>query len=543
MICKVFRRFLIVLCLAVSCPWAFAQEPPSNSNDTSHESYRSAADDLLTIDKVTVLPFTDNLQGIYSRPLEAHFIQLVDQAHRWNFVAANTSGPILSPEELEESPEKALQVSQGMGVDAFFAAQITKGPNGITIHLSLFLSKDGKLLAQAVLKDYKQFSLNDLKEQMQRLLSEIVARLPYSGRILSRDGQRVTINLGTRDGIQMGQLLTVIQIIQLQRHPKFNFLVHSEKEIFGRIKVQKVDETLSFASIINERERGAIQKNAKIGPLDFVSYSDGDNALGAKNPADALAGRDDSNLAFGKDPKAWQPSKPPTFGQIGGRIGVSQVSENMQLNGGAGSLSAKDNFSPSISLEGEIWITPEWTFHAHLSQGLLQISNPRSGSSPSQLNQEMSDYEAAVGYVFRFGPHIWSAHLEPYLGYFTYQLYSDSSQPLAFTTMNYSGFKIGVRGESPIDSASQYGVGGQFAMAIRPGLHETPVSSGDSSSNNVTEFGIYGYKKLSEHIKLTLQLDFNMYSSNFSGAGDRVESASSASQRYTTLSVGMYYLF
>src|ERR1035437_9318926 len=133
--------------------------------------------------------------------------------HRWDYVPSNTSGPILSPEELESQPEKALQVSQGLGADAFFAGRITKGPNGITVHISLFLSKDGKLLSQVILKDYKQFNLADLKEQTQRLLAEIVARLPYSGRVMSRDGNRVTVNLGLRDGIQVGQLLSVIQII------------------------------------------------------------------------------------------------------------------------------------------------------------------------------------------------------------------------------------------------------------------------------------------------------------------------------------------
>jgi hypothetical protein len=542
MLCKIIRRFIEVCALgAVIGLWS----GPTLAQDKLAEraTYHSDIDELLTLENVSVMPFTDNLQGIYSRPLEAHLISLVDKMHRWNYIPSNSSGPILAPEELEASPEKALQASQGLGVDAFFACQVTKGPNGITVHLSLFLTKDGKLLAQAILKDYKQFNLPDLKEQMQRLLAEIVARLPYSGRILSREANRVTINLGSRDGIQVGQVLSVIQIIQAQRHPKFNFLIRTEKEIFGRLKVLKVDETLSFGTVLSEKERGAIQKNAKIGPIDFVNYGNGDGLSLAPSPEEALGQRDDGKIVFGKDAHPWQPQAPPTFGQIGARFGLSEVSENMELSH-AGSLSSETYTAPSIEIEGEIWVTPEWTFHAQIKQGITLISNPLPGSTPQKLNQLLTDYEAGFGYMFRFGPYIWSPYVEPFLSYFTTKFYTDSSSPQAYTTMDYSGFKLGLHGAMPIDASNKYGIGGIFAMTLKESLDETPVTSGASSTNNTVQFGIFGYQKLGERLKAQVNLDFEMYSTSFAGQGTRVgDSASSASQRYTTLSGGLYYMF
>lgn len=504
--------------------------------------YHSDIDNLLTIERVSVLPFTDNLQGIYARPLEAHFISLVDKQHRWSYVVANNSGAILSPEELEADPEKAVQASQGLGADAFFAGRITKGPNGITIHISLFLSKDGKLLSQAILKDYKQFNLNDLKEQTQRLLTEIVARLPYAGRVLSRDGNRVTVNLGARDGLQVGQLLSVIQIIQAQRHPKFNFLISAEKEIFGRVKVLKVDETLSFATVVTEKERGAIQKNSKIGPLDFVVYSATESLSGRAE--DSLGQREDSKMAFGKDPQAWKPQAPPTFGEVGARLGVGRIQENMELTGsGKGPIAGSDNFSPSILIEGEIWITPEFTFHARMQQGLAQVNNPDPSSKPGVLNQSISAYEASFGYMFRFGPHVWSPNVEPFLGYFSWRLYTDASAPPTFTTVEYSGLRLGVRGSTPVGAGGNWGAGGEFSFALKPGLRESPYSSGDTASPSVVEFGVLAYKKIGERLKAQMNLDFAMYSANFTGNGGGGSPASSASQRLTTLSAGVNYMF
>jgi hypothetical protein len=533
------RRFFH-LCLAISAV-SFCGRTLAQAEESPQAAYRSESDDLISLDKVSVLPFTDNLQGIYARPLEAHLVSLINGMHRWDFVPASTAGPILSPEELENSPEKARDASRGLGADGFFAGRVSKGPLGVTIHLSLFLSKDGKLISQAILKDYKRFDLNDLKEQMQRLLSEIVVRLPYAGRVLSREGNRVTINLGAKDGLQANQLLSVVQIIQLQRHPKFNFLVKSEKEILGRIKVLKVDETLSFGMVVTEKERNAIQRNAKIGSLDYVSYGSAQDLT--PGPEDALSQREDSAIAFGKDARPWQPQSSPSFGQIGGRLGLSRFHRSTDL-GGVGALEGSNAFAPLVQLDGELWITPQFTVAARLKQGVISISNPRAGSSPSELGQSLGYYEMSFGYRARLGPYVWSAHVEPYLGYFNYKLFVDGANPEAFTTMQYSGIKVGVRGSTPIGGErGLYGVGGEFAMAFRPGLKETPVTTGASSENNVTQFGIFGFKKLGERLKVIGSLDFEMYSSNFSGAGTRAESGSSSSHRFVIISGGVAYMF
>ncbi len=510
------------------------------AQETPTRAFRSDVDDLLTVERVSVMPFTDNLQGIYSRPLEAHFISTIDKMHRWDYVPASPSGPILSPEELEASPDKVKQLSQNMGADAFFVSRISKGPNGVTIHMSLFLTKDGKLLAQAVLKDYKQFNIEDLKEQTQRLLAEIVARLPYAGRILSREANRVTVNLGQKDGLQKNQMLSVIQIVQAHRHPKFHFLIKTEKEIFGKVKILKVDETLSFGVVVSEKERGAIQKNAKIGSIDFVTYSGGESLSLTPPPEDALSNREDGAIAFGKDPREWQPQRPASFGQVGARFGMSQFSGSTQVSG-VGALESSTFLAPSVLLEGELWITPEWTFRARFKQGIVPVENPRSGSTPGDLNQSLTYYEAVGGYRLRFGPYGWSPYAEPFFGYMTYKLFTDNASPEAYTTQQFSGFKFGVNGASPMGDRGEYGIGGEFAMVWKPTVKESPVTSGDSSEAQVVQFGVLGFKKMGERLKIQANLDFEMYSANFSGAGTRAESASSSSHRFTTLSGGLYY--
>jgi hypothetical protein len=525
------KSFAILFCLL------FAQGGHGQTNDQPSASsggatYRSESDDLISIEKVSYAPFIDNLNGIYARPLEAHLAKLLNDMHRWS-VAGTVNIGNASLEELEENPSRVKEIA-GTNSDGFFAAKIIKGPNGIAMKLDFFLAKDGKLLLQAEIKDFQQFDLNIVKEQLESLLAKVMHKIPYSGRVLSRDINRVTVDIGSRDGLQKNQVVSVIQVIKLNRHPKFNFLVSVEKEIIGKIKILKVDDTLSFGAVISERERGSIQKGNKLDALDFVSYTVNDSSL---VPAqDNLDQRADAKVAFGKDAKAWKPQDAPSLGQVGARIGLAKLSQNSDLSTGA--ISAHDDFTPVAFLEGELWLTQNWTVHANVEIGFPSVTNPSGGN----ISEALTAYEMSAGYRFRFGPNAWSPYAEPFLGYMTHRLYADTVTPAAFTTMEYSGLKLGLMGGTPITADDIWYVGGKIAFTLSPHLTETPYTSGGSSTNNVNQFGVWVSKKMSEHWKLQGDLDFEVFSSDFSGAGTGLTS-NSASEQFITLSVGGYYLF
>jgi hypothetical protein len=380
--------------------------------------------------------------------------------------------------------------------------------------------------------------LNVLKEQLEGLLTKEMRKIPYSGRVLSRDVNRVTVNIGSQDGLEKGQVVSVIQIIKLNRHPKFNFLVSVEKEIIGKIKILKVDDTLSFGAVVSERERGSVQKGNKLDSLEFISYAVNDVSLAPNE--NSLDQRSDAQVAFGKDAKAWKPQAAPSLGQVGARLGITRVTQNADLTGG--SITAHDDLAPAAFLDGELWLTPNWTIHASMEMGIVSVNNPQVGG---RITESLTQYEMLAGYRFRFGPSAWSPYAEPFIGYMDHRLYADQSTPPAFTTMEYNGIKIGIMGGTPITPDDLWSIGGKIAFVLAPRLYETPYTSGDSSTNNINQFGIWAAKKMSEHWKLQGNLDFEVFSSTFSGSGTAPASASanSASTQFITLSVGAYYLF
>jgi hypothetical protein len=507
-------------------------------------TYVSQVDESLTIRRVAVLPSSDNVDGIYARPIQTQLIDLVKASHRWDFSDASVTGAMPSVSDLEEQPALALKTFGKLNTDAVILAVASRGTNGMSVRLDLFLRKDGKLVAQESFKDNPRTEIPQLKEQIRVLYSRLSNKLPYQGLILSRQGNRVTINLGKSDGLRKDQTVSAVQIISVQRHPKFNFLISTEKEILGQIKILKVDETLSFGAIVNERERGAIARFAKITSLRPVEYGeptiDGDSNLTA---------RPDANVVFGEKPSEWIPSHPPAFGQVGFRLGFGSYSSN--LSGiSSDCCEAKTAVYPSVTIDGEIWINPNWIARALITQGVMSTSNPRSGASPSDLNHSYSRYELEVGYNFLLKDDFFGPKIQIDAGLASASMKVDDSNPRGLTSTAFSGLLVGVVGTFPLDDSKQWMIGGKFNLFLFPKLSESPVTSGGDPKANINDFSIFAQKKLSENLRAVGSLDFSLYSASYSGAGNRYDSsgtvpevATSLSQRHTVLSGGVVYMF
>lgn len=501
------------------------------ATQNSFAAFKSEVDDLLTVRTIAILPVFDNLQGIYARPVESFLIENFAKDHRFEYVRSNFAGPILTPDELEESPEKVASVSASLNADAFVATRITKGPRGIAIRMGLFLTKDSKLLVQEELSDFKRQDLESLKKESLELLSKLLRGLPYDGLVLSRQGTRVTLNLGKQDGVQKDQVLTVVQIIKTTRHPKFNFLVSTEKEILGRIKLLKVEDTLSFGRIITEKESDVVQVFSKLSGLGAVVYGDNDSLNNSDISEDSLKNRPEAPITFGDHPTEWLPTRRPTFGQIGASLGIGNYSEK------AGSYQADAPFYPFIKIDGELWLTPIWSMHAGIRQGILTTENPVGGGSPSDLSHRVSSYEFLMGYNLRLGAAIDAPKVEFLGGFSTYDMYVDESTPAGLTSKTYSGVKLGVSGDYPLNDNSPYSLGANLFFFFNANLKEEPTSSG-KSDNSITQFGLFLDRSLRINLKARFNLDFELYDSKFSGA-----TPSTASQKLTSLSGGIYYLF
>lgn len=512
-------------------------------------TYVSQIDQDLTIRRIALLPVADNVDGIYARPVEAQLTQALKNSHRWDFVEATIAASIPTLIELEESPTDVQKLLQPVDADAFIGTTISRGPGGLSIRLDLFLKKDGKVLAQEVLRDHPRYELNEIRDRVNELYRKLIGHIPYDGLLLSRQGNRVTLNLGKSDGMTKDQIVTVVQIVSVNRHPKFNFIVSAEKEILGRVKILKVDETLSFGAIISEKEKDAVRRFAKISGLEQINYPE-PSRLDESGPAGDVGDRPDAAVTFGKDPKEWLPARPPSFGQLGARLGMGLSYTESVATDQSGTLQASGPFFPNIALDGEMWLTPEWTIRAEILQGVTSANNPRSGATPGTLNQSLDRYGLEVTYNFLLRDDFFGPKFGFTGGFASWRMYVDGSTPDVFETTTYSGFYFGVAGSFPVMDSKLWYLGGRLNIFLLPAMSETPRFSGSSSKNTIDEFSIFVQRKIGENLRATGGLDFALYSSTLSGQGDRIgptsgtpESATSLSQRLVNLTGGIVYMY
>jgi hypothetical protein len=504
----------------------------------SSSPFVSAADQDLTVKTVTAVPFTDNINGIYANPVYKKFQALLAQDKQWSYLALPEGTPA-APLDLEENPEAVKALLTNAKADALFSFRMTKGPKGINGKLTFYSGKNGLPLLQEELRDYPKFETADVTRQVEDMYAKIKARLPYRGMILSRRGQEVTINLGFRNGLKNNEELTVVQVLKLNRHPKLKFMVGTEKEIMGKIKVFKTDEYLSFAHVIYEREPGTVQPNSKLLTQDFVQYNEPVMENGKLIPG--MENRQDRDLSYGANPREWLPQEAPQYGRLAimAGLGAYSISSNIQ---GTGSIEASSTMAPQIAVKGELWLSSEWNVLFGIRQSVFSVSNPQANSSPGKLNMSLSSYSVQGAYNFLMSDDFFGPKIQLSAGYATFTSHSDQSSPISFTNMDYGGLSLGLAGQFPLSTEIPMDLGAQFNMFLSPRMSES-VSSGASSKSSINQFGFFGIYHVRSRFKIRGEIDFEYYSSDFSGTGDRSPAASNTTQKMTTLMGGIEYLF
>lgn len=503
---------------------------------------KSSVDEQLSIRTVMVAPLNDNVSNIYAKPLTSQLVSIVEQDRQWDEKSfpGNQKSNL---ENFEDNPKLVQDLLTGSKVDALLAGRITKGPKGISFRLDLFLAHDGLMIAQESVQDYAGFEIADLRNQMNLAYKNLKARLPYSGLILSRKNQMVTMNVGTIQNVHEGMDISVVQIIKISRHPRFHFLVSAEKEIIGRIHVDKAEESLSFGSITMERTENVIQPGMKIIPIEFVKYQAAPKS-GDGKILQGLGDREDSEVAFGKDsPREWVPETPPSFGKVGLLFGLGSYSVSNDLKS-VGSVTGRNGLTPSLHVDGELWLTKNWFGSLQLREFVTQISNGYPGSSPGHVNLSATEAGLQFGYNFLIADDFYGPKFQLSAGYTKFSTRVDSSTPVAYTSMNWGGLGIGLGGSFPVSDETPITLGAKLNYFLSSSLSESPVDSGDSSSPSITQFSVYGTYRYTTHMNFRADVIYDLYSSNFSGSGSRgADSANSASHTLTTLAGGVEFLF
>ncbi|MFN9068146.1 MAG: hypothetical protein ACK5V3_13020, partial [Bdellovibrionales bacterium] len=298
--------------------------------------YVSEIDQALAFESMVVAPVIDNVSDIYSLPLTQALIDTLNDEKQYRATSLTQK----LDTDIFDSVE-ALEIMDSSKAEALLSSRIQRGPQGIQMRLSLATRPDGNILIQETKTITKSESINEIRAEFIELFKIVMSRLPFDGKILSRRGLDVTLDVGSLKGVKPGQEIEVVQLLKVSRHPKHQFMVGSEKTVLGKIKLTKVDPTLSFGQIVFEKERGVVLVGAKVLSDRKVVYPNASSL-----PQDPQ---------FGDNPKEWKPQGPPTFGRLAILAGLGQYNQSADLVT-QGNVDATSNISPTLKFEGELWL-------------------------------------------------------------------------------------------------------------------------------------------------------------------------------------------
>lgn len=518
--------------------------------------YQSFEDEDITIKSVYVTKGKDNVQSIYARPLSEHIIQLIEKdrffetikihdnkkesTSQSNTTETNTSN--LDINELRDQPKLTTEFITKIDADALIHLQASKGPMGLQIEIGLFTKKSGRIWAYTEKLITDKFDLDHVKSSVTTLYTQIMNQIPYQGLVLSRTGGNITINRGSNARLTPDMDINIVQIVEAQRHPQFQFVTHVEKEIIGKIRLTKVDENLSFGYLLYEKEPQSIQPGLKVllrEPVIYPSLASSKN----KEVVDHMLARGDGSVIMQGVSQEWVPLDKPTFGRAHVLFGVGQFNSSTNLSTD-GSQQVSSPYALNANVDAEIWLTKTWFLHAGLTQGSVQTKNPLSDSTPDKLNFSLQGLKLAAGYNFEISNSIYGSRLLGLFGFSQFNASTTESSPTSFTSATYSGLAMGVSGYFPWDEIeSHWGYGAEIWYHILPSVSEKPVSSGSSSSTQTIELSGTALYRWRPNLYWIGKLSIDSLNTSFSGTGTRTQSASATDYSWVRLNGGIEYLF
>lgn len=525
-----------VLFALTICVLPLSRATAQTKNQTS--SFVSAADHELSVKEVAVAPFTDNVSGIYARPLTETLREALANDPRWS-LAVYPNHPS-HPETFEDAPADVQKILREAKADALITGRVLKGPQGLTLRLVLYVGPSGLPLAIEEANEPQRFETERMKEVVITTSQRLRDRLPYRGVVMSRRGQEVTINLGQKSGLRNGTEVDLIQILKVRRHPKLHIVVGTEREILGKVRIFKADEELSFGNITYEKEPGLIEAGAKVLPEEGISYAA--PILGPDGkPLPDLSNRPDKNVAFGEKPIEWLPEPIPQYGRVHVMAGIGQYAQTVGLQT-AGSTSGSSSMTPNLEIGGEAWIDREWWVGFDLRQSAFSVDNGLAGSTPGKINMSLGKYDVSGGYNFLLGNDFFGPKIQAGLGLGKFSARADTTTPPLFSNMEFGGPFVALTFSTPLGDDNVWDIGARFKYYINPSVSEG-LSSGGRKSVSASDFSFLAGYRVRRNFRYIAEANIEYYNADFDGNGDRPDPVSSIGHRATTILGGLEYSF
>lgn len=143
-----------------------------------------------------------------------------------------------------------------LGVKVIISGAVLHFQNIIEANARIINVTSGSIIAAESVKSSSAVGLEDLVIQMS---AKIIKDFPLEGYVVSRQGEKVRIDLGRGAGVKEGMRFIVFKEGEVIKHPKTGEVLDVEIIETGRVQITMVRDKLAQADIIEESDLGPIE--------------------------------------------------------------------------------------------------------------------------------------------------------------------------------------------------------------------------------------------------------------------------------------------
>ena len=169
-------KYILIIIFLVSQASAQNSVEAKNKNPFPAK-YVSVADQKLNIRTITLAPVYDNVNKVYSDPIQKLLIDLLQNDKVWGYTPYPESSKKIFVETFGSNPNEVLETLNKTSAQGLLTALIAKGPNGINAKLRLYTADQGLLLLEESFQDSEVFEIPKLRDEFVKLYKNLKNKL------------------------------------------------------------------------------------------------------------------------------------------------------------------------------------------------------------------------------------------------------------------------------------------------------------------------------------------------------------------------------
>lgn len=485
------------------------------------------------LESVGVLRSLDNVDGVFAEYIGEAFGSYLKQPGRFLFVDLKAVDSILSRSQLPY--DKAVfdldilkQAALKTRADSLIRTRVQKLGARYFFKLEWLHAPRMEVLSEVDF-DLEEpskgggFEKDLLEPKLQLELSKLVHQIPFFGQVTGRDRQSVTLNIGTEEGLKVGDQIELATIEEARRHPMMNRVVDWKMRPTGRVIVESLEAGMTFCRLVSEEPGFEVTRFQKVIRIDR-------SARQLEKPE--MSGVDQEELRA----ESYRESSRQTLGWASLSLPLGLYSRSYTANSGAVSNQG-GGLSYGVVADGQLWLNRSWFLNLRIGEQLWtftqtdQTGSKTAASSTGGVAGSVLNSWLTLGYAVHFtndfnGPHGWVK-----LGFKSDSTQLPSSSSEGTGPLSLSSVGIGVGGLYPFREKWEAFADIKLSLLTIGSYDSSSISKG--SDLNVVVGGTYA---LGSQLKARGTIEYQTSSVSLSNG-------TSITQNWVTIGPSVQYSF